>query len=144
MKQNVYPVKLVDFLKIMKVGNYPIMYAILKSHIHIEMPIENCIFVSKKFFSSIKEEMQLGVENDRIAQLRFFLRRYLKGKSYYQFFPSERDVKSMSKMKMYSTLKVKEVEKDFEYDPNLVTMEEDDVNIYLYQLDKRIYKLEKA
>ena len=47
-------------------------------------------------------------------------------------------------MKMYSKLIVKEATKDVAYDPNLVTMKEDDLNIFIYQLDKLIYRLEKA
>jgi len=144
MKQNVYPVARQDFLKIMKVGNYPIMYAVLADHIHIEMPIENCIFVAKKFLVSLKEEMQIGVDNDPIAQLRYFLRHYLKSKNAYQFYPSETDKKAIRNMKMYSKLIVREAAQDEEYDPELIIMKEDDINIYLYQLDKLIYRLEKS
>lgn len=143
MKQNLYPVSLQDFLKIIKVGNYPIMYAFLEDQIYVEMPIENSIFASKKFFSSLKEEMQLGVENDVIAQLRFFLRTYLKGKNYYQFYPDSKELKEIKAMKMYSKLIVKEVGKDIAYNPELTTMKEDDINIYIYNIDKLIYKLEK-
>lgn len=143
MRQNIYPVKLKDFLKIMNVGNYPIMYAIQQTHIYIEMPIENCIFATKKFFDSLKEEMQIAVENDRIAQVRFFLRHYLKGKNYYQFYPSIEDKKEIDDLQIHTKLTVREAAKDFEYNPDLIVMKEDDINIYLYQLDKMIYKLEK-
>jgi len=143
MKENLYPVKFEDFRKIMKIGNYPIMYAIRPNHIHIEMPIENCIFATKKFFNSIEEEMQLGVENDRKAQIRFFIRNVLKGKSFYQFFPSDEEGLKIDEMKMYSNLVVKEALKEFEYNPTDVRTVEDDINIYIYQLDTLIYRLEK-
>jgi len=142
--RNYYPVKFSDFLKIIKVGNYPIMYAILDDHVHLEMPIENCTFVAKKFFSSLKEEMQLGIANGKLEQIRFLFRTYLKTKNYYQFYPSTEEKRALRKIKTYNNLIVKEVGKDIEYDPDFVTMKEDDINIYLYQLDKLIYRLEKS
>ena len=120
------------------------MYAILDDHIHIEMPIDYNIFASKKFFVSLKEEMQAGVLNDRASQMRFFFRTYLKGKNYYQYFPSNEEHKEIVAMKMYANLIVKEAMLDVGYDPTAVSMKEDDVNIYLYHFDKLLYRLEKA
>ncbi len=144
MKPNLYSVSFKDFLKIMNVGNYTIMYAILEDFIYLEMPIENQVFASKKFFNSIGEEMQNNVENDRLGQIRFFLRHYLKTKNYYQFHPSSAEKFDMELMKIYTKLLVKDAKTDIEYDPDFVTMKEDDVNIYIYQLDKLIYRLEKS
>ena len=143
MKINLYPVSFKDFLKIMNVGNYTIMYAILDDCIYLEMPIENQIFVTKKFLSSIAEEMQVNVNDDLYAQIRFFLRHYLKGKNYYQFHLTEEEKVQINNIKLYTKLAVKEANKDIDYDPDFVSMKEDDVNIYIYQLDKLIYRLEK-
>ncbi len=144
MKQNLYPVSFKDFLKIMKVGNYTVMYAIFEDFIYIEMPIENQIFATKKFFNSLREEMQVSVDHSILAQIRFFCRHYLKTKNYYQFHPLESDKVEMQELKLHTKLLVKEANQDIAYDPDSITMKEDDVNIYLYQLDQLIYRLEKS
>lgn len=144
MRQNLYPVSFEDFQKIIEVGNYPIMYAIFQDYIYVEMAIENSIFASKKYLDSIQKEMQLGIDDDSLAQIRFFFRKYLKTKNYYQFFPTEEDREFIENIITYNKLIVREANVDIEYNPNYASKKEDDVYIYIYHLDKLMYKLEKS
>ena len=64
---NYYPVKLEDFLEIMKSGTYPIMYCILDDRIHAEMPIENAVFVTQSFIKSIEKKFGDDFQNNPVS-----------------------------------------------------------------------------
>ena len=96
------------------------------------------------FFSSIKEKAQLGLDNDnKLALLKLFLKTELSGKTYVQFYPNAEKEKEIEDMKTYDKLFVREAHADIEYKPELATKKEDDLYVYLYHLDKLVYKLEK-
>ena len=131
-------------MRIIEVGNYTIMYAILEDFIYLEMPIENQIFATKKFFSSIEKEMQLSVKEDKFSKIRFFLRHYLKTKNYFEFYPTNEDKILINELKLYNHLKVSEANIDIEYDPDKISLLEDDIGIKIYQSEKLLYKLVKT
>jgi len=140
----IYPLNYIEFGKRMNVGNYPILYALMDDYIYIEMPIDYCTFATKRFFSSIKEKAQLGLDNDnKLALLKLFLKTELSGKTYVQFYPNAEKEKEIEDMKTYDKLFVREAHADIEYKPELATKKEDDLYVYLYHLDKLVYKLEK-
>jgi len=139
---NSYPVKFKDFLRIKSVGNYIIMYAILDDRVHLEMAIENAVFVTQKFISNIKEELQEKASNYKGDYIIMFLKMFLSNTTFYRYYPTIENIKELKKIKLYDKIVIKE-SKNGVYQKNDLKIFETDTYMRATDGDKTILFGEK-
>lgn len=131
---NWYPVCFEEFLRVKRVGNYTITYAILDDRIHLEMAIENAVFITQKFLASLKEEMKEKAENYSGDEIDYFLQTYVGENIAYRFYPDDEYKEKIMLLKLYSRLVVKEINNEnndgspnkvIEYDDKIITYNDD-------------------
>lgn len=106
---NYYPVLYSDFLRIKSTGNYIIMYAILDDRIHMEMAIENGVFVTQKFLTDIDSEIKAKADNYKANKTEMFLKMSLNTNTFYRYYPTKEQITELKKIKLYNTLQVQEI-----------------------------------
>jgi len=132
ISNNYYPVKFKEFLRIKSIGNYVVMYAMLKDRIHFEMAVENAVFVTQRFLIDVEEEIQEKAINYDNDPIKIFLKMSLSGSTFYRYYPSADVVANLRKIKLYDKIVIKE-SKSGEYDPNNIQIIETDT--YMRALD---------
>lgn len=143
MRQNIYPVTFNDFLKIIKVGNYVVTYAMLDDRVHFEMCIENSTFISQKFLEDIENEMEEKGSQYTGDKIAFYIKKMiLQNKIHYRFFPTDEMIFEMKKYKLYKELVVKEIIPGV-YDKDKVKYSESDNTINALSGSDIIFTAEK-
>ena len=132
---NFYPVTFENFESIKAVGNYVVTYALLDDRIHLELAIENAVFVTQKFYVSIKEDLPENYNQDEIA---YFLRKYLTNQTSYQYFPTKDAIYELKKIKLYSKLIVRQYKVDTELDSRNDKVIESDKAVSLFNEEKLV------
>jgi len=107
-ERNIYPVKFKDFLRIKSTGNYVVNYAILDDRVHLEMPIENAVYVTQRFKISIEEELTEKAQNYTGDPITMFLKMTLTDKLFYRFYPTSQQIVDLKKIKLYDKIIIKE------------------------------------
>ena len=125
ISNNIYPVKFKDFLRIKSVGNYVVTYAILNDRVHLEMAIENAVFVTQKFKIDYEEEIEQKAENYAGDKLEMFLKMSLGNTTFYRYYPSDEMIRFIKNIKLYNKIRVTEV-KNGVYDPTSIKIFESD------------------
>lgn len=122
---NIYPVSFEDFLKIKTAGNYILTYAILDDRIHLELSVENAVFVTQRFYTSLFAELQAKGENYSGSKLKIFLDGHFNQITAYKFYPTDKEIEYIKSIKLYSKLVIKKAVST-NLDASLVTTEYDD------------------
>jgi len=107
---NYYPVLYSDFLRIKSTGNYVIMYAILDDRVHLEMAIENGVFVTQKFLTDINSEIKAMADNYKADKVEMFLKMSLNTNTFYRYYPTREQTTELKKIKLYTGLEVQEIQ----------------------------------
>jgi len=107
---NYYPVLYSDFLRIKSTGNYVIMYAILDDRVHLEMAIENGVFVTQKFLTDINSEIKAMADNYKADKVEMFLKMSLNTNTFYRYYPTREQIVELKKIKLYTGLEVQEIQ----------------------------------
>lgn len=130
-----YAVKFKDFLRIFRVGNYVIFYAELDDRVHFEMSTESGVFCSQKFIVNIEEEIKTRADNYLGDPVEFFIKMVCSAKTYYQFYPTEREIEELKEIKLYKDLEIDFIEPG-EYDNDKITIKESDEGVQFVIDDK--------
>lgn len=126
-----YYLSMKNFEEAISVGNYPIFYAILDDRIHFEMSTES-LKVGSQYFITSKTDVS------------FILRKVIRGRTSYQFFPTKEEKKMLSSIKLYSRLIVKEYNLTDELDREEDKIEEDDFELRIVNRDTILMRAEKV
>lgn len=139
---NYYPVTFEDFIKVKSVGNYVIMYCLLDDRIHLEMAIENAVFVTQKFYLTIERQIKERSENFKGDALQEFIKANLEG-VHYRYYPSEDIKQELSRIKLYTDLMIKKTTNVEELDQSKFRIEETDKDIRTFNGEELIMYAEK-
>jgi hypothetical protein len=85
------------------------MYAILDDRVHLEMAIENGVFVTQKFLTDIDAEIEKKADNYRNDKTEMFLKMSLNTNTFYRYYPTKEQIGELKKIKLYKNLEVKEI-----------------------------------
>jgi len=100
--KNIYPITFENFLKVTSVpSGHLVFYTMLDDRIHFEMPIENAVFVTQKFLSSIMEEKVDHILQDPI---KIFLKMKFADRTLYKYYPDEEQKAELMNLKLYDRL----------------------------------------
>jgi glycosyltransferase involved in cell wall biosynthesis len=138
----IYPVMFRDFLKIIKVGNYVVVFAVLDDRIHFEMSAENTVYCSQKFIKDIEEEMKERADNYHGEKIDFYIRMVCGMKTYYKFYPTEEQSSEMKKIQLYKELEVTKILPGL-YEKDKVLYEESDSTINALAGEKMVFSATK-
>lgn len=139
IKNNYYPVKFTDFLRIKSNGNYIVNYAILDDRVHFEMAVENSVFVTQKFKENIYDEIDQKAQNYASDRIAIFLKMTLSNTTFYRYYPTIDMIKELKNIKLYDKIIVTEIKKGeyrkedlkiFETDTYMKAMDGDEVIIF--------------
>lgn len=122
---NYYPVKFKDFIRIKSVGNYVVTYAILDDRIHIEMAIENAVYVTQRFIVDIEEEIKAKANNFNNDKITMFLKMYLTAGTFYRYYPTDEMIKNLKMIKLYNKIRITETKAGTYDKENLKIIETD-------------------
>ncbi len=102
MRRNNYNLKWEDFVKVITVASaHVVFYTMLDDRVHIEMPIENAVLSSQKFFSSMLEERRDNVLQDPI---KLFFKIYFAKRTYYRYYVNDEEKAELKNIKLYDRL----------------------------------------
>lgn len=142
-KPNNYPVLFKDFIAIVKPGNYILTYSLLDDRIHLEFSVDNSVYSTQRFYSSIIEEFKEKGGNYTGSKMKLFLDQYFNTITAYRYYATEQEIKDLKTIKLYTKLKVIKSEKT-KTDMPLAIIEYDDKIEAIDNEGKKILIIEKV
>jgi hypothetical protein len=131
-----YPVSFGDFMKIKATGNYVIMYCILPDRVHLEMAVENAIYLTQKFLLDIENELASRAVNYEGDSVLMFLKTTLTDCTFYRYWAQ--NVEELMDIRMYNKLVVVEKNSVTDLDPGANSLQESEKDIRIMNNNQRI------
>ena len=135
-----------DWQKAILPSNYPIFWCVLDDRVHMEMPIENAVFVTQAYLKTIESKWSELSNSDR--PLKTFLKQMFGTKAtVYKFYPTDEQIALFKGIKLYDSLeseKMVDLSKIILQDEKKTRIEHLDDEMLVYNGEEVVLRVKKV